>query len=234
MKLIIHCLLAAAMATLATTAAPAEERTPPVPQDSTLTEYRYGHLWNFINTEGFIVGTTMEKISSYGKYYQVAIYLKNLGDTAYTFDPANVFAQVVKEGGSGFGAKVYTYEAFSKKVKNRQKWEMGLYAFTEGLSAGLAGYSYTHTPHGTYTTYSPGMSAIASSVAANNIDALDQRMKQDRAIATDGYLRKHTLYPDEGLIGVMNIKRGYGETTLVVDIVINHQFYTFQWDVGKK
>ena len=48
-----------------------------------------------------------------------------------------------------------------------------------------------------------------------------------------GYLKTTTIYPDEAIIGYMNIKRKKGKI-LIVNIPIGDYIYTFKWDVNRK
>ena len=58
-------------------------------------------------------------------------------------------------------------------------------------------------------------------------------MDNDRTIREQGYLKTTTIYPDEAIIGYMNIKRKKGKI-LIVNIPIGDYIYTFKWDVNIK
>ena len=57
-------------------------------------------------------------------------------------------------------------------------------------------------------------------------------MDNDREIKRQGYLKKTTVHPNEGIIGYMNIKRKKGKI-LTINISINGYVYSFDWDVSK-
>jgi len=57
-------------------------------------------------------------------------------------------------------------------------------------------------------------------------------MDHDREIKRQGYLKKTTVHPNEGIIGYMNIKRKKGKI-LTINIPINGYVYSFDWDVSK-
>ena len=48
-----------------------------------------------------------------------------------------------------------------------------------------------------------------------------------------GYLKKNTIHPNEGIVGYMNIKRKKGNI-LTINIPINGNVYSFELDVNKK
>lgn len=82
-----------------------------------------------------------------------------------------------------------------------------------GLSAGLvaassgfsASYTTTYSPYGTSTTvsiyYDPGTAFLTSLLAFSHASALDREMENDRLSKEIGYLRKETVYPQEGISG---------------------------------
>ena len=50
---------------------------------------------------------------------------------------------------------------------------------------------------------------------------------------SQGYLKQITIHPNEGIIGYMNIKHKKG-VHMTVNIPIEGQVYSFDWDVSKK
>ena len=58
-------------------------------------------------------------------------------------------------------------------------------------------------------------------------------MEDDRKRQGEGYLKTTTIYPDEAIVGHMNIRYKKGRT-LTVHIPINGHTYSFSWDVSKK
>ena len=57
-------------------------------------------------------------------------------------------------------------------------------------------------------------------------------MNSDRGIIEQGYLKKNTIYPDQTIVGYMNIKRQKGNV-LTVLVPIYVFYYSFDWDVSK-
>ena len=61
------------------------------------TEYLDGKQWAYRNTGDFIVGMTNTEVKDdYGRYYQIAIVIKNLCDLSTTFYPEDVTSFLLK------------------------------------------------------------------------------------------------------------------------------------------
>lgn len=58
-------------------------------------------------------------------------------------------------------------------------------------------------------------------------------MTDERVTKEQGYLKKNTIHPNEGIVGYMNIKRKKGNI-LTINIPINGNVYSFELDVNKK
>ena len=212
--------------------------------DSTITtEYNDGKLWAYRYINNYIVGLTCyESKDDYGKYYQVQIHINNLSSQNVTFDPDEVNASLIDKKGDSISLQVYTNEEFQKKVKRTQNWAMALYGLSAGLNAGSAGYSTsystTYSPNGyAYTTmtthYNPN-AAYQANIAANaQISTLGKMMADERAIKEQGYLKKTTIHPNEGIVGYMNIKRKKGQN-LIVNIPLDGCVYSFEWNINNK
>ena len=69
--------------------------------------------------------------------------------------------------------------------------------------------------------------------AQNQIMTLGMMMENDKKFKEQGYLRKTTIHPNEAIIGYINIKQKRG-LTMTVNIPINEQVFSFNWDVAKK
>lgn len=211
--------------------------------DSTVTtEYDDGKLWAYRYINNCVVGITCYEYKDYGMCYQVRIHIKNLGSQNVTFDPDEVNALLVDKNGNGIALQVYTNEEFQKKVKRSQNWAMALYGFSTGFNAGSAGYSTsfstTYSSTGSaYTTmtthYNPNVAYQANIAANAQIATLGKTMANERAIIEQGYLKKTTIHPNEGIVGYMNIKRKKGRN-LFVNIPLDGCVYSFEWSVDKK
>lgn len=212
--------------------------------DSTITtEYNDGKLWAYRYLNGYVVGLTCyEAKDDYGKYYQMQIYISNQNSQSVTFDPNEVNAHLINKKGDTISLEVYTNEEFQKKVKRTQNWAMALYGFSAGLNAGSAGYSTsystTYSPNGyAYTTmtthYNPNAAYQANLVANAQIATYGKMMADERVTKEQGYLKKNTIHPNEGIVGYMNIKRKKGHF-LTINIPINGCMYSFELDVNKK
>jgi len=211
--------------------------------DSILTEYNGGKFWIYLNKNNFVVGLScIEKKDDYGKYYQLNIFIKNLAKTPVTFEPDSVYANLLTKKNDTLKLEVYTNEEYQKKIKRSQAWAMALYGISAGINAGTAGYSTSYStsysPNGyAYTTvtqhYNANAAYQANVVSTNQMLTLGQIMENDRAIREQGYLKITTIYPNEAIVGYMNIKRKKGKI-LTVNIPIDDYLYTFNWNVNKK
>ena len=114
-----------------------------------LTEYNDGRLWAYRQIGDFVVGmTNYEEKDDFGKYYQIAIFIKNLGETSVTFEPEQITSVLYSKNNDTISLNVYSYDEYMKKVKDVQVLSMALLGFSAGLNAGMAGYQTTYT-----TTY---------------------------------------------------------------------------------
>lgn len=211
--------------------------------DSTImTEYNDGKFWVYRSFNNFIVGLTCyEEKDDYGKYYQVHIFIRNLSDKAIVFCPEEISAYLQRKRDT-LELEVYTNEEFQEKIKRSQTWAMVLYGISAGINAGTAGYT---TSYGTtYSSngyvypivtqcYDANAAHQANMVATNYMITLGQKMANDKTIKEQGYLKKTTIYPNEAVVGYMNIKRGRGEA-LIINVAIDEYLYSFKWDVSRK
>ena len=194
-----------------------------------MSEYNDGRIWAYRQIGDFVVGmTNYEEKDDYGKYYQVAIFIKNLGEESVTFDPDRVTSSLYTKRGDKLALQVYTYDEYMKKVKNAQAWSMALLGVSAGLNAGMAGYQTTYT-----TTYNYAAASAANMAATTQMMTLSKLMADDRNTKSQGYLKITTVHPGEGIIGYMNIKRKRG-LTMKVNIPVDEKVFSFDWDVMKR
>lgn len=194
-----------------------------------MSEYNDGRIWAYRQIGDFVVGmTNYEEKDDYGKYYQVAIFIKNLGEESVTFDPNRVTSSLYTKRGDKLALQVYTYDEYMKKVKNAQAWSMALLGVSAGLNAGMAGYQTTYT-----TTYNYAAASAANMAATTQMMTLSKLMADDRNTKSQGYLKITTVHPGEGIIGYMNIKRKRG-LTMKVNIPVDEKVFSFDWDVMKR
>ena len=206
--------------------------------DSTFSaEYRNGDEWAMIAKEGFIVGVSNKLIKDdYGKFYRLQIMIQNLSNNPFTFTPELVSSYCTLKDQSINSMKVYTSESFQKMIKKKQMWAEALTGFANGLNAGMAGYSssYVSTPYGGYTvnTYNAGNAAVANMIATNQMLEMGKQMENDRKIRDEGYLKKNTIRPGEGIVGYMFVKKQKG-IIMEVQIPINGIVFAYKWNIEK-
>ena len=61
---------------------------------------------------------------------------------------------------------------------------------------------------------------------------MEKMMADERVTKEQGYLKKNTIHPNEGIIGYINIKRKKGHI-LTINISISGYIYPFELDVNK-
>ena len=216
----------------------------PAENDTTvISEYFDGRIWAYRQIGNFVVGmTNYKEKDDYGRYYQIGIFIKNIGEESTTFYPEEVTADLYDNWGDTVALTVYSYERYMKKIKRAQAWSMALLGFSSGLNAGMAGYQTTYTTtyragHIPYTqvhtTYNYAAASAARMAATTQILTLGKLMENDRNIKSQGYLKTTTIHSDEAIIGYMNIKRKNGKI-MRVNIPIGNQVYSFDWDLSKK
>lgn len=211
--------------------------------DSIMTEYNDGKFWVYLNKNDIVVGLScFEEKDNYGKYYHLDIFIKNLSERPIIFRPDSVYSNLLTKKDDTLKLEVYTNEEYQKKIKRSQTWAMALYGISAGINTGTAGYSTsystTYSPKGyTYITitnhYDANAAYQANVASTNQMLILGQMMDNDRTMREQGYLKTTTIYPDEAIIGFMNIKRKKGKV-LTVNIPIDNYIYTFDWDVNRK
>lgn len=209
---------------------------------TTLVEFHDGKQWVYKNIDGITVGmNATDYKDDYGRYYQIGLFICNERDTSITFNPEEVFADLMSIKGDTISLEVYTNEKFQKKLKRSQTWAMVLYGLSEGLNAASAGYTTTAT-----RSYSPnGYSYIAFNQTYNaagaynsnmastmRIATLGKRMDNDRAVREQGYLKLNTIRSGDAIVGYMNIKHKKG-TRLRVALNVENNNYSYLWDVKK-
>ena len=208
-----------------------------------LTEYNDGRLWAYRQMGDFVVGmTNYEEKDNYGRYYQIAIFIKNLSDAPVTFEPEQITSVLYNKYNDTIPLVVYSYDKYMKKIKSSQAWSMALLGFSAGMNAGMAGYQTTYTTtygvnHMPYTqvhtTYNYAAASAANMAATTQMMTLSKLMADDRNTKPQGYLKITTIHPNEGIIGYMNVKRKKGRL-MTVNIPVAGQVYSFDWDVTKK
>lgn len=208
-----------------------------------LTEYNDGRLWAYKQIGDFVVGmTNYEEKDSYGKYYQIVIFIKNLGETPITFEPEQITSTLYSKNNDTIPLIVYSYDEYMKKVKSAQALSMALLGFSAGMNAGMAGRQTTYTTtYGAsgmpytqvHTTYNYAAASAANMAATTQMMTLSKLMADDRNTKSQGYFKITTIHPNEGIIGYMNIKRKKGQS-MTVNIPVGGQAYSFDWDVTKK
>lgn len=83
------------------------------------------------------------------------------------------------------------------------------------------------------TAYNYAAASAANMAATTQIMTLGKMMSDDKKTISQGYLKLTTIHPEEGIIGYMNIKHRKG-VCMTVNIPIEGQIFSFDWDIAKK
>lgn len=207
--------------------------------DSTfVTEYRDDNEFGIIAKDSIIVGVSCNTMKDdYGSYYQLNILIQNLTDNSFVFEPADVKANLVTKWEEYEEMRVYTAQSLQKKIRNAQMWTSVFLGLSAGLNAASAGYStsYVSSPYGGYTvqTYNAGNAATANMLATNQMILMGKQMENDRKVRDEGYLKKNTVKPGEGIYGYMLVKRQKGKEMTVL-IPVNGKEFSYTWSLAKK
>ena len=80
-------------------------------------EYNDGKQWVYRIIDGLTVGMANEEFKDdYGKYYQVYFFISNNRDSTLTFNPEEVFANLLSNKGDTICLEVYTNDNDSVKI----------------------------------------------------------------------------------------------------------------------
>ena len=204
-------------------------------------DFRDGQEWVYSTKENFKIGVTNKIIKDeYGKFFQIGIYMQNTGESPFTFDPELINSEMQKLYREIIELEVFTNEEFQEKIKKTQGWTMLLTSISNGINTGLASSQTTYTTRniGNYATYTVPMTtynhsaAYTAQVASNiQMNIMNEKMEEDIIIREEGYLKKHTIYPNEIILGYFNIKFVKKGEIMRLNIPIKDEIFSFSWDV---
>lgn len=113
-------------------------------------EYGYslkdGNLIYYYKHKGMSISMTLFRDNSYGDYYQAWINIQNFTGKNLLLAPNRITAKsFMKKAEEMKDLKILSYEEYMKKVQRKQNWQNFAVAFSNGLAASNAGYSYSTT-----------------------------------------------------------------------------------------
>lgn len=192
-----------------------------VPESSMKRMYKHGALIEYYQNNGVTVAMVIVINKMYGKYYQVAIKIKNQTDKAFNFFPSNVKA-FLNTNGQNFPQSILSYRDYMKKVRHRQNANALFAAMGENERANQAGYSSSYTNsnysgnvgntygnvnvNGATRSYNGAASYAAHQKANQNIAMNNNQLVTIRNSINQGYLRTTTIQSGEQLLGYVNVK----------------------------
>lgn len=209
--------------------------------------YRDGKTIQWIINSGISITTTVAVENLYGKYYSFYISVENLSGEPVDFNPENIAIYVE----NNIKSKVETLnsDTYLKKVKKKQKLEVGLNSFVESLAASAAAYSSTtSTSRSTtnlygsssqyYITHKQAISSQtydgqAAYIAQQNAKRITNEKATEnyeiRKNLMTVYLKRHTIFNEERLNGAIKTPYFPGKFVHIV-IPINGIDYSFKWE----
>lgn len=119
-------------------------------KSSPVKEYGYsmkdGNLIYYYKHKGMSISMTLFSDNSYGNYYQAWINIQNFTGKNLLLAPNRITAKsFIKKAEEMKDLQILSYEEYMKKVQRKQNWQNFAVAFSNGLAASNAGYSYSTT-----------------------------------------------------------------------------------------
>jgi len=201
---------------------------------NTIDSYYYdGQLIKFYNTEHYFISAYMQPVSYYGDYYAIHLSILNKDIPRFDFIPTNLIATYEYREKERDG-KVLTFEEYSEKVRSKQEWQEALM----GLAVGFQAFANNVEQIGSMKVVSGGQVSNIS-IYDNGSGKIQNMMNgarqveaehlNDLEVIKDGYLKRHTLFRNNELMGYINIK--YRECDKLTFIVpINNELFAFNWE----
>ncbi len=180
-------------------------------------------------TDSIAVSATAQRVNAFGKYYRVRIELANLRDKDITLLTRNIEAYS-GEGRKRAILKIMTLDDYMRKIRLRRfvlgdgsnyidNPEMIIYPINRDDISNYAVESRTILGYKANTT-----TDIDRAYADGNTALYKLRIERN-------YIRSNTLNPNEGVTGIILIKRGYEPEggLLTIDITISGRKFRFEW-----
>lgn len=119
-------------------------------KSSPVKEYGYslkdGNVIYYYKHKGMSISMTLFRDNSYGDYYQAWINIQNFTGRNLLLAPNSIVAKsFIQKTKEMKDLNILSYEEYMKKVQRKQNWQNFAVAFSNGLAASNAGYSYSST-----------------------------------------------------------------------------------------
>ncbi len=186
---------------------------------------------------------TSSVAKDYGKWHRIDLIISNNSTTPIEFAPElNIASYSVDNQGITTDLRIWSCDAYMKKVNRAQTWAAIAMGFSEGMASAGAGYS-TSTTTGyssnggitTYqtTTYNATAAYQANLASQQRLANFGQALQEEKNIKQLGYLKKSTIYPGESISGYVHVERIKGERVVFI-IDIEGAEYLYEWKFDKK
>lgn len=199
------------------------------------TYYDRGKTIEYYSTSDLSINARLNLAKSYGRHYFLSISIKNKSNKEIVFLMDNLHVTITVDGEAYF-ADILTYDQYMKKVRRKQKWNMGMAVYGEYSEANSAGkYSSNSTINGngysgTISTSGNNNSATyaARQNAKNNVQNYNNEQSQIANNISESYLNNNTIFPGTSYSGYVAIKPSDGEI-FKVELVLDRITYIFSW-----
>ena len=212
-------------------------------QSEDTSDYRY-----YINENGVEIGLYIYFVRDYGRYFKVDVSVVNNSENRINYLEENINVNVNGIKGDTSKYKALKYTEYNKKVQRRQNGNAFLMGFSAGLSNASAGTTYSqsntyYSGYNTYgyantytTTYSPALASMQIQQNQRNLDAFEENQNERMKYINEGYLKNHTIFPNNTLEGYFLIP--FNKKISDVDIILNVEdmefdFSTEKWGIKK-
>ena len=203
-----------------------------------------GSAFKYYIDDGEIkIGTTVSIVREYGKYFKIDISIINKSTNRFDFEPSQIEVIVKGDIRKKDKYKQLSFSDYNKKVERRQAFATGLVAglngFNEGYSAGNNYSTNTSTnwdkgyPQTTTTqteSYSPTLANIQRQQNQNNLNEMLEAGNKDIKYIREGYLKRHTLFPNTALEGYILVPYNRKITDGGVIVNIGDKKFDFSGD----
>jgi hypothetical protein len=172
------------------------------PQPDTRTVYHHGNPALHTNLGTTDVAVEMVQQNENTQFLDLNLFIRNLGDTALTFDPSQVRLYGFNARGDRRDIRIFTAREYTRHRNTRNAIIVGaIVVATAAIVVADARYSpaaveNTNRPllfNDCWWLFSPTDLVIANTL-------------RPPYAPTDGLLRRHTLYPDEALSGTLKAR----------------------------
>ncbi len=207
--------------------------------------------WYFIHENGIELGINYYPVKYYGRYYRVDVSIVNNSDFRIDLIIKDLETTVLGRIKNKEKYKNLTFEQYNKIVRRRQNGNAILMGFSAGLAMASGGISYSqstssytgndatgnqYSGSSTYytSTYSPALTSLQYEQSYNKINSFSGEQKQRMNYINEGYLKDHTIFPNNTFEGYFLVPFHRKITGLDILFNIENMIFDFNYDRFQK